>query len=280
MRRVILSASRTTGVFRAFSTSSKSVLVYGGSGALGEAVVSRFVSAGWNTTSVDLSANVEASSSQVLNKDEDWKTQTLGLLASQQGQSFDAVINVAGGWGGDTAPDVALFDTFDFNVTLNLKTAVSACHVAANLLKPGGLVVLTGSAPVHAGGTGFMLSYGIAKAGLHHMVTSLATESGGMPNGSNVVCILPATIDTPGNRAGMPDADFDAWTRPEVISECLLRWSEGQTIDTADSEEEQWGLPPAITNGGFYKFHTAKIKGDDEQVADFVNDTLVSTRKL
>jgi NAD(P)-dependent dehydrogenase (short-subunit alcohol dehydrogenase family) len=33
-----------------------------------------------------------------------------------------------------------------------------------------------------------------------------------------VNAVLPTTIDTPANRAAMPDADFSKWTRPEAIA--------------------------------------------------------------
>jgi NAD(P)-dependent dehydrogenase (short-subunit alcohol dehydrogenase family) len=37
--------------------------------------------------------------------------------------------------------------------------------------------------------------------------------------------ILPSVIDTPANRAGMPDADYERWVKPEAIAKviaCLL----------------------------------------------------------
>ncbi|HEU5328626.1 MAG TPA: SDR family oxidoreductase, partial [Thermomicrobiales bacterium] len=38
-----------------------------------------------------------------------------------------------------------------------------------------------------------------------------------------VNCILPGTIDTPANRAAMPKANPDKWTKPEAIA-AVVRW--------------------------------------------------------
>lgn len=53
-----------------------------------------------------------------------------------------------------------------------------------------------------------MIGYGLAKAAVHHLVRSLANDSSGLPNNSNVLAILPITLDTPMNRNWMPKADF------------------------------------------------------------------------
>ena len=37
-------------------------------------------------------------------------------------------------------------------------------------------------------------------------------------DGVRVNAVLPSVIDTPANRASMPDADFDTWVRPEQIA--------------------------------------------------------------
>lgn len=250
------------------SAASKNALIIGGNGALGRSVTSEFNSKGWNTHSVDIIKNPEAGSNVVMDPALSWKDAAKDVLARTKGQKFDSVVCVAGGWGGDTAGDESLFDTYDLNMDLNLRTAVTAAYLASKALQPGGLLVLTGSAPVYEGGTGFMLSYGLSKAGVHNMVQSLASPSGGLPEGSKTLCLLPATIDTPGNRSGMPDADFGEWTRPSVISSCIVHWSDEGTIGA--------NLPPAAENGAFYHFKTVK-KG--VSITDYVNDVEVAHRQ-
>ncbi|HEX9003190.1 MAG TPA: SDR family oxidoreductase, partial [Blastocatellia bacterium] len=41
-------------------------------------------------------------------------------------------------------------------------------------------------------------------------------------DGVNVNCVLPGLIDTPQNRAAMPDADFSKWVSPEAIADVIL----------------------------------------------------------
>lgn len=56
-------------------------------------------------------------------------------------------------------------------------------------------------------GTPGMIGYGMAKAAVHHLVSSLSCPDSGLPKDSSVVAILPVTLDTPMNRKWMPNAD-------------------------------------------------------------------------
>jgi NAD(P)-dependent dehydrogenase (short-subunit alcohol dehydrogenase family) len=38
----------------------------------------------------------------------------------------------------------------------------------------------------------------------------------------NVNCVLPGTLDTPRNRADMPQADFTKWVPPQALAEVIL----------------------------------------------------------
>lgn len=56
-----------------------------------------------------------------------------------------------------------------------------------------------------------MLGYGMSKAATHFLVQSLAADPHFFK--ATVAAILPTTIDTPANRAAMPDAKYDDWTK-------------------------------------------------------------------
>ena len=77
------------------------VLVYGGAGQLGEAVVHKFIEQGWEVVSVDFRPSSIATSSITLTGAPvaAEAESILSQLGSQHGQ-FDALINVAGGWAG------------------------------------------------------------------------------------------------------------------------------------------------------------------------------------
>ena len=46
-------------------------------------------------------------------------------------------------------------------------------------------------------------------------------------NNINVNCILPGTIDTPQNRADMPDADYSKWVPPAALADVILFLASG-----------------------------------------------------
>lgn len=67
-----------------------------------------------------------------------------------------------------------------------------------------------------------MVSYGISKAGTHHLIASTVDS---LPQDATVLGVLPATIDTPMNRKYMADADFSSWTKVDDIAAKILEWS-------------------------------------------------------
>ena len=97
--------------------------------------------------------------------------------------------------------------------------------LATKFLKPGGLLQITGAAGA-INGTPSMMGYGMAKAAVHHLVKSLAFDSKatGLPDGANVLAILPVTLDTPMNRKWMPKADFSKWTPLSFVASTLYSW--------------------------------------------------------
>lgn len=232
---------------------SRSVLVLGGSGALGRQCVARFQAAGWRAISADLVKNESADVSLPYGRTQSspqsaWAADTGGLLASLADHGvlgpstggLGAVVCVAGGWAGGSVADNSLFDAADAMIDSSVRPALAAAHVAAHRLAPGGLLALTGAAPALAGGTPGMAAYGAAKAAVHHITLTASAE--GLPDGAAAVAILPNTLDTPGNRAGMPDADTSSWTPLSDVADQLVRWAERS---------------PAPTNGGLYAIETA-----------------------
>jgi NAD(P)-dependent dehydrogenase (short-subunit alcohol dehydrogenase family) len=61
------------------------------------------------------------------------------------------------------------------------------------------------------GTTPGMLGYGLSKSATHFLVQSLAAEP--LFRKATIAAILPTTIDTPANRAAMPDAKYEDWTK-------------------------------------------------------------------
>ncbi len=104
-----------------------------------------------------------------------------------------------------------------------------AVHLAALFLRPGGLLVLPGAAAC-AKGTPWALTYGSMKAAVHHMVASLAGSNNGLPDGVVTVGIAPVMLDTPANRAAMPDANRNTWTQLDDVADKIFEWVSGRSV--------------------------------------------------
>ncbi|KAJ2858521.1 hypothetical protein J3B02_000111 [Coemansia erecta] len=221
-----------------------SVVVYGGLGALGSAAVRMFKSQSWRVISVDLAASTDADTSVTISPTQSLAEQgehALQHIASAlDGSKADAVLCVAGGWQGGNAASKSFLSSVSVSISQLIETSAVAASIAAKCLKPDGLLVLTGARAVaDAQGTPGMIGYGLAKAAVHQMVASLSMDRSGVE--AKVIGILPITIDTPANRAGMPNADFSSWTPTNDIADQLYAWA----ASSAPCE-----------NGRFYTFVT------------------------
>jgi len=209
------------------STSSR-ILVYGGRGALGSAIIRHFKSKNCWVGSIDLANSEEADANVVVTPDVSWCDQEKSVLADVakvlDGQMLDAVVCVAGGWAGGNAAHEDFVKNADMMWKQSVWSSVIAASIAAKHLKEGGLLTLTGAQPALEGTPG-MIGYGMAKAAVHQLVASLAANGGGLPDESTVVAILPVTLDTPMNRKWMAKADHSTWTSLEFVSELMERWA-------------------------------------------------------
>lgn len=143
-------------------------------------------------------------------------------LAGVEGRfgRLDVLINIAGGFRWQTLDegDPAVWDLL---YATNVKTAANASRAALRLLRasPAGRIVNIGAAGAVKAAAG-MGAYAAAKAGVHRLTESLAEEL--KADGVTVNAVLPSIIDTPANRADMPEADFSAWVAPADLAEVIL----------------------------------------------------------
>jgi len=230
---------------------SKSVLVYGGNGSLGQALIQTFKRANFKTICVDYKENISAAVNIVLDQ-HSTPTQSLTKISthlSERHLKLGAIFNVAGGWTGDRLDSEVLFSEADRIWNMNVMSSLVASQVGGRHLVDGGLLVLTGSAPC-LNPTPSMITYGLTKAAIHHLTYSLAaiaqhsTSSSSslprlLPPNCTVAAILPITLNTEGNRAGMPNGDYGNWTPLEVVSNVGLNWYRSlQSADLPKSTNE------------------------------------------
>ncbi|KAJ3111445.1 hypothetical protein HK100_002676, partial [Physocladia obscura] len=210
-------------------TSKKHAVIYGGNGGLGVRIVAAFQEAGWQTTSVDFRANPSADNSIALLPDLSFEATAVHVAAEldriSSGAKVDAIVNVAGGWAGGNLLDDDLLKNVSLMISQSVNSSVITAKLSATHLKDDGLLLLVGADAAKEGTPG-MIAYGIAKAGVHQLVKSIAASGSGFPAAATVVAILPVTLDTPMNRKFMPDADTSAWTPLQHLAEKILRWAD------------------------------------------------------
>lgn len=134
---------------------------------------------------------------------------------------IDVLVNIAGGFRWQTLEQGDI-DGWDRMFAVNLKTAVAASKAALPQLtkSPAGRIINVGAgAAARPAGTG-MGAYTASKAGVHKLTESLADEL--KERGITVNAVLPGIIDTPQNRADMPDADFSRWVQPAAIASVIV----------------------------------------------------------
>jgi len=131
--------------------------------------------------------------------------------------SIDVLVNIAGGFRWQTLEQGDI-DGWDRMFAMNLKTAVVATKAALPQLlqSPAGRIINVGAgAAARPAGAG-MGAYTASKAGVHKLTESLAEEL--KDRGITVNAVLPGIIDTPQNRADMPNADYSRWVAPAAIA--------------------------------------------------------------
>ena len=132
---------------------------------------------------------------------------------------IDGLINVAGGFRFENLREGTI-DSWDAMYKLNLRTAVVSCQAALPYLlrSASGRIVNVGAMGAQKASAG-MGPYAASKAGVAQLTEALADEL--KDRGITVNAILPSTLDTPKNRAEMPQADFKRWVTLSEAAEVI-----------------------------------------------------------
>lgn len=204
---------------------ARSVIVTGGFGVLGQAVAEAFAAAGDKVARVDFAPAAHAALEGALDiggtdlTDAASTEAALARVVADHG-GIDVLVNVAGGFTWETLEGGSIASWSKMH-TMNVLTAATITQLALPELKKssGGRVISIGAGGAVKAAMG-MGAYAASKAGVHRLTEALAEELAGSSVTANAV--LPSIIDTPTNRADMPDADFSTWVAPGAIAKVIL----------------------------------------------------------
>jgi NAD(P)-dependent dehydrogenase (short-subunit alcohol dehydrogenase family) len=212
--------------------SPRIAIVTGGAGALGGAVTSRLLANEAHVcVPLELAAHGDSLRQRVPSAerdrlftevvdvtDLDAMTRFTEGVVRRHGR-VDVLVATVGGFAGGPLIETDRA-TWDRMLAMNLTaTFVAARAVVPYMVAAGsGRVVTIGSRAVVPPGPGF-IAYTTAKAGVIAFTQALAREM--EPHGIAVNSILPSTMDTPANRAAMPDSDRKGWVPVESVAEAI-----------------------------------------------------------
>jgi NAD(P)-dependent dehydrogenase (short-subunit alcohol dehydrogenase family) len=133
----------------------------------------------------------------------------------------DILANIAGGFTMGPPLHETEDKDWDFMMDLNARTVFNACRaVIPHMIAQGSGRIVNVAARAATEGKAQMAPYCASKAAVITLTESLAAEL--KDSGINVNCILPGTVDTPQNRAAMPDADVGRWVPPAALADVIL----------------------------------------------------------
>jgi len=207
----------------------KTVLVTGGAGALGQAVVAWFSSRGASVAVLDYSDELidaafpeKIDSHLYISCDLTQRTSCAEAISQVEKRlgGIDVLANIAGGFLMGDAVHETSDQTWDFLFNLNTRSILnmSAGVVPLMLSKGAGKIINVAARAALQGAPG-MGAYTASKAAVMRLTESMALEL--REQKINVNAVMPSLIDSARNRQDMPDADFDKWVTPLQIAEVI-----------------------------------------------------------
>ncbi|MFP6654917.1 MAG: SDR family NAD(P)-dependent oxidoreductase [Myxococcota bacterium] len=202
----------------------RSVIVTGGTGALGRSVTRAFLAAGDRVTVpwvVEAEAKAMATHDRLrlIEADVADPDGAASVVAAAEGCAV--LVNGVGGFAGGAPLHESAIEDWDRLFHLNVRTAVAMAQaVAPGFIAQGGGVIINVASQAAIDCPAGIAAYSASKAAIIALTRSLQAELGDYGVRANAV--VPTTIDTPANRAAMPDADFATWTATSEIARVMV----------------------------------------------------------
>jgi len=204
---------------------ASTAIVTGGTGGLGTAVVERLLAGGWRVVvpwilEAELGRLAPRPGLELVHADlfDAAAVSEVAALASSSGEApLRGLVNLVGGFAADGRVHETPLEDFERQFRLNLHATylMTSAALVHMLAAGGGSIVCVGTrAALHPfpGAAGYIAS----KAAVIAFAQAVAVEY--RKDGVRCNTILPSVIDTPANRASMPNADFSKWVPPAEIA--------------------------------------------------------------
>ena len=201
------------------------VLVTGAAGALGRAVVAHFAARGASLALLDREAGALAALAETAAESLPLATDLLDAAAVARAVEaavarfggVAAAVNLAGGFTMGEPVHATAAATWQQMLDLNVRTMLNVAAAVVPVMQRArhGAIVNVGAASAQRGAAN-MGAYIAAKSTVMRLTESMSAEL--RDDGIRVNAVLPSIIDTPANRASMPEADFTRWVAPEALA--------------------------------------------------------------
>jgi len=209
------------------------IVITGGTGGLGGAVVDAFLAAG---------ARCEVTKRRPETSSRDAVRYHVVDVADESAvtkfySQFDdlwASIHLVGGFDAGAIIDTSL-EQFRKMFDINAVTCFLCCREAVKAMRKGGgagggRIVNVSSRPAVVP-TGGMTGYTTSKAAVSSITQCLAEEV--KVDSILVNAVVPSIMDTPANRAAMPKGDFSKWPQVEEVAQTILFLASGENALTS-----------------------------------------------
>jgi NAD(P)-dependent dehydrogenase (short-subunit alcohol dehydrogenase family) len=202
-------------------------IITGGAGALGTAVAEALIGAG---AICHIPCFNEAEAQRFALRDhKQVKLVIAGNLADETaierlyqsvGAPLWASIHLAGGFAAGPLREASVA-TIRQQIDMNLMTCLLCCRAAIGAMTGGGRIVNVAARPALEWRTGAgMVAYAAGKAAVAALTAALAEEVA--KDGILVNAVAPSIMDTPANRAAMPQANYDLWPKVAEVAATIL----------------------------------------------------------
>jgi NAD(P)-dependent dehydrogenase (short-subunit alcohol dehydrogenase family) len=204
-----------------------SVLVAGGTGALGAAVLGELLASGHPVTTTwvieeererierDFEGRTGLTLVQADLMDPEAVAEAVGGV-----DNLGALVNLVGGFSAPGKVHESNLEGFEAQLRLNLRPGFLLARAAIpRIVSAGGGVFVGVSARPALKPFPGAAGYITAKAGVLAFIKALDVEY--RHDGVRCNAVLPSVIDTPANRRAQPDAEFSKWVPPQQIAKVV-----------------------------------------------------------